>query len=137
MAYHKNTVTLMILTTLAILATAATITPNKKYKNLKVLPQDISERQLDSMMKAYSTALKVSCDFCHVPPKDFTGIAPKTDTLDYALDNSMKEEARKMIRLTIHINKTYFYYDSIRRPEYLNVVSCNTCHRGNPSPANE
>ncbi len=137
MARHKKTGTIIILTSLAILATAATITPNKKYRNLKVLPQDISERQLDSIMEAYTRALKVSCDFCHVPPKDFTGIASTKDTIDFALDNSMKEEARKMIRMTIHINKTYFYYDSTKKPEYLNVVSCNTCHRGNPSPANE
>lgn len=137
MTHHKKTGTIVILTSIAILATAASITPNKKYKNLKVLPQDISEKQLDSTMEAYSKALKVSCDFCHVPPIDLTGIAPKSDTLDFALDNSMKEEARKMIRMNIYINKTYFYYDSTRRPEYLNVVSCNTCHRGNPSPANE
>ena len=127
----------MVMASLAILVTAATITPNKKYKNLKVLPQDISERQLDSIMKAYNQALNVSCDFCHVKPKDMLGIAPVTDTLDYALDNIMKEDARRMIRLTININKTYFNSDSTARPEFLNTVSCNTCHRGNPFPANE
>jgi Photosynthetic reaction centre cytochrome C subunit len=138
MAHNQKTITLITLVSLAVMATAATITTGKKYKNLKVLPQDISERKLDSIMGAYTKALKVSCDFCHVPPKkDTFSITPVTDELDFALDNEMKENARKMMRMTIDINKNYFYFNSTVKPEYLNVISCNTCHRGNPYPINE
>ena len=62
---------------------------------------------------------------------------PSADELDYALDMPMKEEARKMIRMQMYINSTYFYYDSTKAPAFLNVVTCNTCHRGNPFPAYE
>src|SRR6478735_8299922 len=135
MPRNSKTILLLSLISLAIIATAATITNGKKYKNLKVLPQDISEKQLDSIMNAYTKALKVSCDFCHAAPKkDMFSITPSTDKIDYSLDNAMKENARKMMLMTIDINKRYFYFDSIAKPVFLNTVSCNTCHRGNPYP---
>jgi hypothetical protein len=57
------------------------------------------------------------------------------DSLDYASDkHEMKENARKMMRMTIEINKTNFYFDTTQRPEYLKVVHCKTCHRGEPYP---
>jgi len=138
MTHKKKTATLLTLAAIVIAGTAATTTPAKKFRNLKVLPQDISEKQLDSMMDTYNRALKVNCDFCHKPVTDLTSIAPANENVDYAADNGMKEEARRMIRLTIDINKTHFRFDTTAKPEYLfNVITCNTCHRGNPFPANE
>jgi hypothetical protein len=103
---------------------------DRPARNLKVLPQDISDASLDSLMKTYNKALGVDCSFCHSSHKTIK------DSLDYAADdNQMKEEGRKMIRLTIGINKEYFYYDTTRHPAFLNVVTCNTCHRGDPYPA--
>lgn len=135
---HSKKVILSLFASILITTIAISITPYKKYKNLQVLPQDISEKNLDSMMTAYSRALKVSCDFCHIKAqKNMFSITPASDSIDYSLDNNMKEEARKMMRLTIELNKKYFYFDSTKKPEYLNVVSCNTCHRGNPYPVNE
>jgi hypothetical protein len=102
-----------------------------KPRNLKVLPQDISDEKLDSIMHTYNNALAVNCAFCHSP---YSSNFP--DSLDFASDaKPMKEDARKMIRLTIQLNKDYFYYDTLQRPEYLKVVTCKTCHRGNPFPA--
>jgi len=138
MTHKKKTATLLVLAAIVIAGTAATTTPVRKFRNLKVLPQDISEKQLDSMMGSYNRALNVNCDFCHKPPMDLTGIAPANDNVDFAADNQMKEEARRMIRLTIDINKTYFRFDTTAKPEYLlNVITCNTCHRGNPFPVHE
>jgi hypothetical protein len=135
MYHNQKKVTLVSLVVLALIATASSITPVGKFKNLKILPQDIPEKKLDSIMDAYSKALKVTCDFCHVPPKkDMFSIAKENEAMDYSLDNDMKEKARSMMRLTIDINKKYFYNDSLERPEYLRVVHCNTCHRGNPIP---
>lgn len=109
---------------------AATKLPQNKPRNLKVLPKDISDHMLDSIMDSYDKALGVGCDFCHAKDKKVP------DNLNFESDEiPMKEEARKMMRLTIQINKDYFYYDTLRRPEYLNVVSCITCHRGDPMPA--
>lgn len=130
----RKTITVIALLSLAILTTASTVFTGGKYKNLKVLPKDISEKTLDSLMDTYTKALKVSCDFCHVAKKEMFGIPTGNKELDFALDMPMKEEARKMIRLTIDINRTYFN-DSTKKPENLTVVSCNTCHRGDPFPA--
>lgn len=137
----KKIFPVLLVAALAISGIAATITPAPAFSNLKVLPQNISEKQLDSVMDAYNRALKVSCDFCHSKKIDITGLIPEKDReLDFAADNSMKEEARRMMRLTIDLNRTHFSKDSImaKKPDYqLNVVSCNTCHRGNPYPVQE
>jgi len=137
MIFKKKATTFLVMTTLVVAGTAATIMPKHQFRNLKVLPQDIGERQLDSIMDSYNRALKVNCDFCHSAPKANFPLTPVNNDIDFALDNEMKEEARRMMRMTISINKTYFNQDSTRKPELLNVVSCNTCHRGNPFPAHE
>ena len=129
MIIKKQFITALLLTALVTAGVAAVKLPKTKHKNLKILPQDISESMLDSIMESYTKALGVSCKFCHVPFKNFP------DSLDFASDDEpMKENARKMMRMTIHLNKTYFNFDSTVRPEYLKVVNCKTCHRGEPFP---
>lgn len=106
-----------------------TIISGNGERNLKVLPKDISDEKLDSIMQTYNKALGVKCQFCHVPVKGFP------DSLDYVSDKEpMKENARKMMRMVIEINSKNFYFDSTKRPEYLNIVTCKTCHRGEPFP---
>ena len=112
-----------------VLAVAATHAPVQQERNLKVLPKDISDAKLDSIMHTYNVALGVTCNFCHVKQR------LRPDSLDYASDaEPMKEEARKMMRMTIQINRTNFYFDNNERPEYLHTVTCKTCHRGNVFP---
>jgi hypothetical protein len=121
----KQIKTVIGLFVLVVAGISAVNLPAKEYKNLKILPQDISSSKLDSIMLSYNKALGVNCSFCHSPFKNLT------DSLDYPSDqNPMKENARGMMRMTIHINKTYFYYDKERQPEDLNIVQCLTCHRG-------
>jgi hypothetical protein len=60
---------------LLITLTAANPLPKR---NLQVLPEDISDAQLDSIMKQYNKALGVSCNFCHTKRSDYP------DSLDYA-----------------------------------------------------
>lgn len=129
-AMHRiSTITITCLTFLVILGVAAIQAPANPHKNLQVLPQDISSQQLDSIMNTYNVALGVKCKFCHIEVKGFA------DSLDYVSDaEPMKEQARKMMRMNIHINKTYFYFDKNVRPEYLKTVTCFTCHRGDPFP---
>jgi len=129
MINKKKFVTVAVLAVLVIAGIAA-VTPGVKPRNLKILPNDISDEKLDSIMQSYSKALGVNCSFCHV------AVAGFKDSLDYAADNhKMKENARKMMRMTIEINRTHFYFDTTQRPEYLKVVNCKTCHRGDPYPA--
>ena len=129
MIFKKRIVTALVLTLLVVAGVASVGAPKARHKNLKILPQDISEQKLDSIMESYSKALGVTCKFCHTEVKGFP------DSLDYAVDeNPMKENAREMMRMTIYINKTHFYFDKNERPEYLKVVNCKTCHRGEPFP---
>ena len=129
MISRQQLITFMGLGLFVSLGMAAIQLPGGK-RNLKVLPQDISDQALDSFMHSYNKALNVDCGFCHAGDKRLP------NTFNYESDdNPMKENARKMLRLTIQINKDYFYFDSTRRPEYLSVVTCITCHRGDPMPA--
>lgn len=130
MFFRKQLAIVFVLTILVVAGVAAIKPPKGQYKNLKILPQDISGEKLDSIMQSYNKALGVDCGFCH------TAVANFPDSLDYASDqNKMKENAREMMRMTIYVNKTWFYFDKAQRPEYLNVVHCMTCHRGVAYPA--
>ena len=112
-----------------IIGVAAVRLPLRKERNLKVLPKDISDEKLDSIMKTYTVALGVECKFCHSPVIGFP------DSLDYVLDKEpMKENARDMMRMVIDINTRYFYFDSTQRPEYLHTITCKNCHQGHPLP---
>ena len=127
---HKKKLVVLSVLIAFVLLGAATSLRQKKERNLKVLPMDISDQMLDSIMKTYNKALGVNCNFCHTPDNG----ASVADSINYALDYSMKENARRMMRLNIEINKTYFYYDTASRPEYLKVITCKTCHQGHPFP---
>ncbi|MBC7875499.1 MAG: c-type cytochrome [Ferruginibacter sp.] len=127
---HKKKLLAFASLSVFILLGIAAVKPNaQKERNLKILPKDISDAKLDSIMESYNIALGVKCNFCHVPVQNFP------DSLNFASDaEPMKEEARKMMRMTIHINKTNFYFDKNEKPEYLHTVTCKTCHRGEPFP---
>ena len=95
-------------------------------RNLKVLPKDISDADLDSVMKIYSRQLNVGCEFCHVsdPVKS-----------DYASDDKPEKEiTRQMMRMTAAINKDFFDYTIIYKAGETMAVSCYTCHDGFPRP---
>jgi hypothetical protein len=125
----KKTLTPGIFMVFVIIGVAAVQLPMHQARNLKVLPKDISDDKLDSIMKTYTVALGVDCKFCHRPFKDFP------DSLDYVSDiEPMKENARDMMRMVIEINSKYFYFDSTQRPEYLHTITCKNCHRGQPLP---
>ena len=129
MLHKKKIVTFLAISSFVILGVAAVNPYQQKERNLKILPKDISDAKLDSIMQTYNIALGVNCNFCHVPMKNIT------DSLDYASDaEPMKENARKMMKMVIHINKTNFYFDKNEQPEYLHTVTCKTCHRGEAFP---
>ena len=95
------------------------------YTNLKVLPKNISPKDLQSIMvDDFQDGLGVTCNFCHANSKDGHG-------LDFASDTKPEKEiSRAMMRMTIGLNKKYF---KIKHPAIGNnmlTVTCNTCHRG-------
>src|SRR5262245_61567820 len=85
------------LTAFVVIGIAAS-KPIIKERNLKVLPKDISNSDLDSIMDVYSKQLNVACDFCHANSK----INPQD--LDYASDDKPEKEiTRQMMRMTAAI----------------------------------
>ena len=99
------------------------------YKNLKILPKNISENDLDSIMRHFNGAMGQKCNFCHVRNDS-------TKTMDWASDkNKHKLIAREMMTMTLKINDKYFEYAN-RKPSFTTnlMVTCYTCHNGRPEP---
>lgn len=100
------------------------------FKNLKVLPKNISEDALDSIMKGFSISLGVHCNFCHARKADTTQRG-----LDFASDKKEeKEAARHMFKMTADLNANYFNWNNSTRPDTIHFVVCYTCHRGSHEP---
>ncbi|MGZ8545031.1 MAG: c-type cytochrome [Flavisolibacter sp.] len=97
------------------------------WKNLKVLPKDITQKQMDSVMDHFTVSLNVDCGFCHVE---------KGGDMDYAADdNKHKLIARDMMVMTNEINDKYFDYTGAKRTINTQLmVTCYTCHNGQKMP---
>jgi photosynthetic reaction center cytochrome c subunit len=85
----------------------------EQFKNIQVL-KGIPAEQLIPTMQFVTASLGVQCDFCHVQ-----GAFEKDDKKN-------KQTARKMMEMMIAINADDF--DGHR------MVTCNSCHNGNPKP---
>lgn len=104
--------------------------PGEGFKNLKVLPQNISDDALDSVMDEFSISLGVHCNFCHARKADTTKRG-----LDFPSDKKEeKEAARNMYKMTAYLNATYFNWNNSTRPDTIHYVVCYTCHRGTHEP---
>jgi len=95
-------------------ANAQQRTAGEAFKNLMVLDKNMPEQKVWSTMQFVATSLGVNCGFCH-------------DTHNFSDDSiKAKQTAREMMSMEMAIDKQFF--DG--HPE----VTCNTCHRGAPSP---
>jgi hypothetical protein len=129
--FMKNKMIIMVgLVAFVLIGIAASQPPSKKYeRNLKVLPKDISDADLDSIMDTYSKQLNVACEFCHANSKS------NPQDLDYASDDKPEKEiTRQMMRMTAAINKDFFNYTLIYKAGEKMAVSCFTCHDGFARP---
>jgi hypothetical protein len=101
------------------------------YKNLKVLPKNISTKTLSRIMvDDFEDGLGVSCNFCHAEEKG-------SHRLDYASDaKPEKEIARMMMRMSVRLNRKYFRINHPLIGDSSLVITCNTCHHGQPHPDN-
>jgi hypothetical protein len=119
----------------AIVGMSAFMSENPKlFKNLKVLPKDITKPELDSVMKSFTAGLGVKCTFCHVRNSEGQWF--------FDLDtNPNKLIARKMFVMTKKIDKKYFIFSEREKEkmeqnqtELHQIVTCYTCHRGSNKP---
>ena len=124
----KSFVVTLGLVVLVAVSMAFTNDKDRLYKNLKVLPKDITKPQMDSVMKSFVVALNVKCNFCHVK-------AEGSDQWDFASDaNKHKLVARDMYKMTTKINKKYFDYTGSKDDLAIQMVTCYTCHNGQKEP---
>ena len=93
-----------------------------KPKNLQVLDFE-SERGLKKYMKSISKDLGVKCKYCH-------------DLNDKSIDTDHKKIARKMMRMQMDLNKSFFALlgDSLDVHDDIPQISCWTCHQGSKDP---
>jgi len=126
---NKKAIVMWGLIAFVFLGIAASRPPHD-FKNLKVLPKNISEQTLDTVMHEFTKALNVDCDFCHVKPADSTA------DWDMANDaNPEKSIARKMITMANKINKEFFNATTKYGDENAVLeIRCVTCHHGVPHP---
>ena len=116
----------------AVIVCVASIEPaqtKSEFKNLKVLPKDISSTSLQKIMvDEFQDGLGVGCNYCHAQEKGSLH-------LDYASDEKPEKEiARAMMRMTMDINKKYFEVEHPLIGDSLMTISCANCHRGEPHP---
>lgn len=124
---------------------AFTTSPEPGFQNLKILPKNISEDGLDSVMHFFTASLGVHCTYCHQGD-------PATRKMDFASDaKPEKLIARKMMLMNIDINKNDFQQiaesmdsgkmemstDTSAVSYMLKYVTCYTCHHGDPHPNNK
>ena len=98
--------------------------------NLKVLPNDLTGRQVHDIMERWNNELGVRCSACHI--RDSEGILAGGDSHPRFADDSkpMKLVARIMYTMTAEINRKFITGDDgVPGP-----VTCGTCHRGKITP---
>lgn len=122
-------VTLAFVGMVALSCAVTNPSSNSLYKNLKVLPRDITKEQMDSVMHHFTASLNVKCNFCHARTAD-------NKAFDFASDaNKHKLVARNMMTMTNDLNKKYFNHtgSTITLNSQL-AVTCYTCHHGATDP---
>jgi len=128
---RKTAVAVLIIAGIVMGGCVATRTgkKNEEFKNLKLLPKDISSKELSRIMvDDFSDGIGASCNFCHAEDKN-------SHKPDYVSDaNPMKEAARSMMKMTLNINRQFIHVKQPRISDSVLVVTCTTCHRGNPYP---
>jgi hypothetical protein len=93
-------------------------------QNLQVLPKDMTFQQVQQTMRTFTAGLGVECSHCHVGSQ-------QERAKD---DNPKKAIARKMIAMTLAINKDLL--KDVGEPAAAGTakVTCFTCHRGAIKP---
>jgi len=130
MLLKKKYVVISALACTVAIGVAALPSTKSEFKNLRVLPKNISSKDLSKVMiDDFEDGLGVSCTFCHAQGKDSL-------RLDYSSDEKPEKQiARRMMSMTMGINKKYFGLKHPLVGDSLLVINCITCHNGQPRPS--
>jgi hypothetical protein len=124
----------------ALSASGAVAQLPAKPENLQVLPKDMPTDSVVPIMRGFTMALGVRCQFCHVERQPAAGGPPPGggggpfQNFDFKLDDKKeKKTARVMLRMVDSINTAYLTKIPDRDDPPTNVT-CVTCHRGLNKP---
>jgi len=114
---------LFTLVALMLAATPAAAQIPDTFENLQVLPRDIPRAELVQLMRSFSFALNVRCEYCHEQRSPNENPDFKSDA------RPAKNKAREMLRMVQTINTTLLPRVP-SRVEPRTEVGCATCHHG-------
>ena len=101
----------------------------EEFTNLKVLPEDIPQRRLLTIMRGFTRALGVRCSTCHVGEE-----GQDLSEYDFASDDeATKRTAREMLEMVQSINENVISSLADRGTPEIEV-GCVTCHAGRRRP---
>ncbi|QKJ29531.1 c-type cytochrome [Mucilaginibacter mali] len=123
-ALNKKAFITLGLTSLVVFGAVASMPQEQEKKmNLKVLPKKFTHQQVETVMRQWTKALGVRCNFCHERGNEAADTKPE------------KLMARKMFEMTAKINKKYFEAGKDSLGMVMNTgISCITCHHGTAHP---
>ena len=118
----------LMLTALSLPTNAIAQIPDE-FSNLMVLNKKISKGELVGVMKSWTNALGVRCNYCHVG-----GSARSLDGMEFEKDDKQaKKTARLMMSMVSNINREFIgKVEGTSNTEMK--VACVTCHRGQTHP---
>lgn len=99
-------------------------------ENLQFFPEDLARDSLIQVMRGFSFALGVRCQYCHIG-----GDGVSFEGVDFASDEDPdKRKARFMLRIVETLNHSMLPLLADRDTP-SSEIGCKTCHRGSPKPA--
>lgn len=100
------------------------------WKNLKVISKNTSEEEMERIMESFSRQLGVVCIYCHAlnQPDD-----PHKSNFE-SDEKPTKDVARKMLRMTVYLNRKYFGSNIDNQMIGTKKIWCQTCHKGLTKP---
>jgi hypothetical protein len=143
MACRPLTRTLAGILAFALSASPAAAQLPAKPENLQVLPKNMPTDSVVPIMRGFTMALGVRCQFCHVEREAAAGAPPGPggpggggpfQNFDFKLDDKKeKKTARVMLRMVDSIN-TVMLPKIPDRDDPPTNVTCVTCHHGLNKP---
>jgi hypothetical protein len=130
MLLNRKIIAMLGLSSVVTLVALTSMAPDKPgYKNLKVLPKNLTHQQLGKVMDEWQHSLGVNCGFCHA--RDSV-----TKKMDFASDaKPEKTAAGHMYKMMNKINSKFFKAEKDSLDMMARTgINCNTCHRGSPHP---
>ncbi len=102
----------------------------QEMENLQFFSQEVTRDSIVEVMRGFSFALGVRCQYCHVGGDgiSFQGVEFASD------DDPDKRKARFMLRMVETLNNSMLPMMADRDAP-ASEITCKSCHRGRPKPA--